>query len=45
MSDKTEIMVTPPESPFGESTSPEELQQKYLINTTDYYEDLDSEES
>ena len=45
MSDKTEIMVTPPESPFCESTSPEELQQKYLINTTDYYEDLDSEES
>ncbi len=45
MSDKTEIMVTPPASPFGESASPEELQQKYLINTTDYYEDLDSEES
>lgn len=45
MSDKTEIMVTPPTSPFGESASPEELQQKYLINTTGYYEDLDSEES
>ena len=45
MSDKTEITVAPPASPFGENSSPEELQQKYLIDTAGDYEDLDSEES
>lgn len=43
--DKSEVVLTP-NSPFGENTaSPEELQQKYLIDTAGDYGDLDSEES
>lgn len=42
---KSEVVLTP-NSPFGENTaSPEELQQKYLIDTAGDYGDLDSEES
>lgn len=36
MSDKTEIVVTPPANPFGDTVTPEELQEKYLTDVSGY---------
>ena len=36
MSDKTEIVVTPPANPFGDTVTPEDLQEKYLTDVSGY---------
>lgn len=45
MSDKTEITVAPQANPLRDLVSPEELQQKYLIDTQGFCEYSDSEKS